>query len=120
MSLNKKEGAAPVYDNSLKIAVAREHQTGNLGYGRLAAKYGLPNAATVRYFVRWYKTRYPSLQATPAVKANEVTGDETALLRKQLREANLKVAGFEIMMEIAQKELGIDIAKKYGTKQSSK
>lgn len=38
-------------------------------------------------------------------------------LAKQLKEANLKIAGLQILIETAQKELGIDIAKKPGTKQ---
>ena len=115
----KKEGRDSIYDSSLKITVAREYLTGNLGYGKLAAKYGLRNGDTVRGFVKWYKKHYPNPEAVPAVSEKADT-EEVALLRKQLQEANLKVAGFEIMMEIAHKELGVDIAKKYGTKQSSK
>jgi len=41
-------------------------------------------------------------------------------LSKQLQEANLKIAGLEMLIETAQKELGVDIVKKYGTKQSLK
>jgi hypothetical protein len=41
-------------------------------------------------------------------------------LSQQLKEANLKIAGLQMLIEIAQKELGIDIVKKPGTKQSSK
>lgn len=118
MNLENK-GRDSIYDSSLKITVAREYLTGNLGYGKLAAKYGLKNAAIVRYFVRWYKAHYPTPSVSPTVPESSDTED-VALLRKQLQEANLKVAGFEIMLEIAQKELGVDIAKKYGTKQSSK
>jgi hypothetical protein len=36
---------------------------------------------------------------------------------KQLKDANLKVTGLEMLIETAQKELGIDIVKKPGTKQ---
>lgn len=115
----KNKGRDATYDSKLKIAVAREYLTGNLGYGRLAVKYGLPHADTVRYFVKWYKAHYPTPESSLPVTEN-TDNEDVALLRKQLQEADLKVAAFEIMMEIAQKELGVDIAKKYGTKQSSK
>ena len=45
------------------------------------------------------------------------TDPEKKQLLKQLKDANLKVAGLEMLIESAQKELGIDIVKKSGTKQ---
>lgn len=118
MSL-KQVGKPAIYDSGLKITVAREYLTGHLGYGKLAAKYGLRNGDTVRTFVKWYKAHYPTPPVSAAV-TEKAEPEEIAVLRKQLQEANLKVAGFEIMLEIAQRELGVDIAKKYGTKQSPK
>lgn len=118
---NKKQGRDPIYPESLKIAVAREHITGNLGYGKLAAKYNLNGPAVVRSFVLWYRKRYAGLTEQPAqtvVAATDFSKDE--LLEKQLQEANLKIAGLEMLIEIASKELGIDIVKKPGTKQSLK
>lgn len=124
MSSTNKEGRTPVYESSFKVAVAREYLTSNLGCGRLAAKYQLPGAHTVRYFVKWYKANYPDpalpLQAAATAVPPDSTNQEVAELRKQLQQANLKVAGWEMMLEIARKELGVDIVKKYGTKQSPK
>lgn len=115
----KKQGREPVYDSNLKIAVAREYLTGNLGYGSLTKKYGLFSIGTTRHFVRWYKKHYPDGVTTPPVVTQPGVNNET-LLSKQLKEANLKIAGLEMLIETARKELGIDIAKKHGTKQSSK
>jgi hypothetical protein len=39
-------------------------------------------------------------------------------MSKQLKEANLKIAGLEMLIETAHKELGVDMVKKPGTKQS--
>lgn len=118
----KKQGREPVYDSNLKITVAREYLTGNLGYGGLTKKYGLFSIETARHFVRWYKKHYPdgvtTPPAPPAVTQEDLTKE--TLLSKQLKEANLKIAGLEMLIETARKELGIDIAKKHGTKQSSK
>lgn len=117
-----KQGRKPIYDNSLKIAIAREYLTGNLGYGALAEKHGIASLETVRHFVKWYKTHYPgSLQSSDAsFKKVTTTSVEDLDVMQQLKESNLKIAGLEMLIEIAQKELGIDIIKKPGTKQSTK
>jgi transposase-like protein len=115
---NNKEGRKPIYENSLKVAVAREYLTTNLSSRDLALKYNLVRADTVRHFVKWYRSHYPeSLDSNPQ-PLNNSSGDQN--LSEQLKEANLKIAGLEMMIEIAQKELGIDIVKKSGTKQSLK
>lgn len=115
---NKKEGRPPIYDSSYKIAIAREYLTGSLGYGTLAAKYGLPSAVTVRHFVNWYKKHFPPPQlseAQGAVVQPAMVGEHT-----ELAEARLKIAGLEMLISIAQKELGVDLVKKFGTKPSNK
>lgn len=119
----KKEGKPLIYAPELKIAIAREYLTGNLGYGRLAVKYGLKAGHVVREFVNWYKVNYPEpeLPADSTDHAISISNaGELASLRKELQQANLKVAGLEMLMKIAQKELGVDIPKKFGTKQSPK
>ena len=124
MSSNYQEGRPPIYDNDLKIAVAREYLSSKLGYGKLAEKYHLPGANTVRFFVSWYKKNYPAadlpLAANAAVAPGGSSPTEIEELRKQLQLANLKVAGWEMLLENAHKELGVDIVKKYGTKQPGK
>ena len=123
MSSTNKEGRTPIFDSELKIAIAREYLTSNLGYGKLAVKYELPGPDTVRFFVRWYKKNYPSANSPDSGSVQENNLDstkDTKELQKELKEANLKIAGLEILIETAQKELGVDIIKKRGTKQSFK
>jgi len=113
----RKQGREPIYDSSLKIAVAREYLTGNLGYGLLARKYDL-GIGTVQHFIKWYKKHYPDgLQQQLHPGSKSVADNQ---LSRQLKEAHLKIAGLEMLIEIARKELGIDIVKKPGTKQSLK
>lgn len=114
----QKQGRAPIYDNAFKIVIAREYLTGNLGYGMLAKKYGLA-LTTVRGFVTWYKRNYTQdLQLIAKVEEPVVSDDpDNKQILKQLKDANLKVTGLEMLIETAQKELGIDIVKKPGTKQ---
>jgi transposase-like protein len=120
MSSTNKQGRASIYESSLKIAVAREYLTSNLGYGRLAQKYGLNGPSVVREFVKWYKKRYPQGHEQQPQQTLEVKGTRDKQGDKALQEANLKIEALETLIEIAQKELGIDIVKKFGTKQSTK
>lgn len=122
---NGKQGRPIIYESSFKIALAREYLTSNLGYKTLAKKYGLEKYHTLIHFVKWYKKHYPDAgepiqqQAQAVVAAKPRSGDDKQLT-KQLKEADLKIAGLEMLIENAQKELGIDIVKKSGTKQSHK
>lgn len=122
MKTPNKQGRSPIYESSLKIAVAREYLTSNLGYGRLAQKYGLTGPSVVREFVKWYKNKYPQggeqQQLQEALELRDVRDNKQG--DKALKEANLKIEALETLIEIAQKELGIDIVKKFGTKQSTK
>jgi transposase-like protein len=118
----KKQGRKPIYDNGFKVALAREYLTSELGYGALASKHGLSSAAKVRAIVTWYKRKFPNAvdDKLHLGKAEVPPMQDLNSLSVELKEANLKIAGLEMMIEIAQKELGIDIIKKRGTKQSSK
>jgi transposase-like protein len=124
MSSKNKGGRDPIHDNILKIAVAREYLSSDLGYKKLSIKYDLPGPSTVQHFVKWYKANYPtgempSVQPMQQGEQHTVTS-EVEELRKQLQHADLKVAAWEMLLENAGKELGVDIVKKFGTKQSGK
>ena len=111
----KKQGKIPLYETSFKVAIAREYLTGNLGYGNLAKKYNIP-APSVAYFVKWYRKR--SSDSAIDTNALPLTPQEDRTFEQQLKEANLKIAGLEMLIEIASKELSVDIVKKLGAKQS--
>lgn len=109
------KGRVPFYEESLKIAVAREYITGQFSYRQLAGKYEL-SVDTVRHCVRWYNQRQeqqPDSEATATLK-------DTATLEQQLACANLRITALEMLIQNANKELGIDITKKSGTKQQGK
>jgi transposase-like protein len=122
----KSPGRAPQYEATMKIAIAREYLTGNLGYGELAKKYGL-SKETIRHFVTWYKENNVTddegqTSAVPAAVNAPFPSltDQPADKDKQLEEAHLKIAALEMLIANAQKELGIDLIKKPGAKQSNK
>jgi transposase-like protein len=120
MKKKHQGGAPPIHDNSLKIAVARDFLTSELGTSEIARKYGLTNSQ-VSHFVSWYRKRYGDnvVGDLPAetIEPSQQTPKEKEL-KKQLADANLKVEALERLIEVARRELGIDILKKGGTKQS--
>lgn len=109
------------YDEALKIAVTKEYLYGDLSLNQVAKKYGLPGEATVRWFIKWYNKHYSvelkSSNASPPQISGQVNQDQLNLLTQQLADANLKVTALEIMIDIAEKDLGVEIRKKRGTKQ---
>lgn len=111
----KTIGTPVSYENSFKIAVAREYLEGKLSQAQLGRKYGLANGEVVRYFVNWYKKNIDGDQPTAPLQNS--TDQE---LQEELRLANLKITALEMMINIAEKELDIDIRKKPGTKQPVK
>ena len=117
MDKPKKQGKPVIYDPAFKIAVAREYLTSVLGVKKLAEKYGLRSGATVRFFVKWYKEKYPN-----GITEQEFSrsGEPVVEIDKDLKEANLKIAALQMLIEEASKELGIDLVKKFGTKRSKK
>lgn len=117
-----KAGLPPVFDENLKILIAREYLTGQLSHGQLAKKYGLSGEHTSRYFVRWYQKwlQAHELEAQADLGGVDDAEGEKKQLEKQLFEANLKITALELMIRTAEDTLGIDIGKKSGTKPSVK
>lgn len=116
-----KAGGKSLYDESLKIAAARDYLTGNLSLSQIAEKYGISGGKeSVRWFVKWYQEHY-QIQLSQTNSSPPICGDKeeksTKDLQKQLSEANLKIAALEIMIQVAEEDLGIEIRKKPGTKQ---
>lgn len=121
-----KAGGKPIYDESLKIAVARAYINGKLSHSQIAQSYNLPNGPVVRNFVRWYHQNFdpdiPYHTSSPQTELRSNKTDEQIKSRlkqveKELSAANLKISGLEIMISIAEKEMGVEIRKKLGTKQ---
>ena len=119
----KKAGRDATYEDAFKVAVASEYLNGVLGYRKLASKYKL-TPSTVGYFVKWYRQHFANpLTTTEPASANQIpqasvqSADHT-VVQKQLQDALLKVEALETLISIANKELGIDILKKSGAKQS--
>src|SRR5688572_32791241 len=109
-----KSGLEPRFEESFKIAVARDYLTGQLSYSQLAKKYELPSGDTARWFVSWYK-QWLDKQENKLDNEPAENNSDTLELARQLKQANLRVTALEMLIQNAEKELGVDIIKKSGT-----
>lgn len=116
---NQKRGAPGKYPPDLKIAIAREYLSSDLGYGALGVKYGY-SAITIVHFVKWYRDHYPGDPGSITPSSTAADTKEDKAVSKQLAEANLKITALEMLIQNASKELGVDLVKKLGTKRSAK
>jgi transposase-like protein len=117
-----KNGRLPVYDQSFKIAVAREYVSGEYSLAQVGARHNL-SRDTVHTFVQWYQKNYPEPTLPEVVQEppSETKPVRTvAELEKELAYANLKLTAYEILISNAEREMGVDIRKKGGSKPSTK
>lgn len=117
------------YDTALKEKIAREYLSKAVTYQALQDKYGM-DGSLIQKWVKIYSKAMQSakLPLGKTIKAKfmgrrktqpEVPVNEYERLRRELEEAKLKNAALEKMIALAETELGIDIRKKYSTKQSN-
>lgn len=113
------------YSKTLKRKVAQDYLAGKFSYSVGAEVYGLRNGGVVKEFVKWYvKTEQSERMASYIEKEllSENSDDgysqlDVKALEAELVAARLKIAGLKTLIEVAEKELEIDIRKKSGTKQ---
>jgi transposase-like protein len=92
-----------------KQQIVSEYLTGGESFLAISKKYGV-NARTIQTWVRAYRKRHPEaevMQEQPNVK----------LLKKQLAQAELKNELLEEMLRLSEEQTGIDLRKKFGTRQ---
>lgn len=109
-----------VYSGSFKLQVVREIVLGNLSYKNAMEKHGIKYASSIKKWCMKYSTQIrEENQESMSKKVHTQTDqeDQIAMLQKALNDSNLKVLGLETMIDIAEKELKIEIRKKSGTKQ---
>jgi transposase len=125
--MDKKRGKSPgkqkKYSDAFKRQVAQAYLMGQHSMKEVAVKFDLPNQWTVKDFVSWYKSEPEEM--IPPAPLSEAEQKEVASLQKRIKELEkqlsheqLRALGFETMIDIAEKELKIDIRKKSYTKPS--
>jgi transposase len=103
------------------IMVRYDHNVKGLSYRSLATKYGISRSLIHRMIMskRNKPAQFERQKAVKsAVKEGMILPDDVQALKEALRLAHLKIELQDLMIDIAGKELGIDLRKKHGTRQS--
>jgi len=111
-----KGGRIAIYDESFKIAVASEYHIGGMSVLQIAQKHGLEEK-TVYHFLRWYKHHQSSLGVE---QPSKIESQNRLNLENELAYAKLKITALELLISNAEREMGVDIRKKSGTKRPAK
>ena len=120
----KKNGPEPNRSYALKRQIAQEFHSGKETAKELAERYGLPNAGTVHKIAHWCKAQGDDFSHLPGPLTEEdrkklpVLQKRVEELERLLEDERIKTLFLETMVDIAEKELGIDVRKKSATKQS--
>jgi hypothetical protein len=106
-------------EEKVAMMIIEDHRIQGLSYRILATKYGL-NRADIHRIVMSKASKKVEKAEPPIVTVREVAAmpDDIDQLKEELRQARLKIELQDLMLDIASKELGVDIRKKSGTKQS--
>ena len=109
------------YTLAFKRKVAGAYFNGDHSYGQLSVQYGVRRDT----LCRWVKQFYGELRITEPIPPDMTEAEQQELealkkqneeLKKKLEYADMKATALEILIDVAEKQLGIDIKKKPGTK----
>ena len=113
----KKLGRVLIYSDAFKMQVAKDYIEGEYSLMQVGDKYSLLKD-TVSYFVAWYRKKFPSIPIEPVETYSG--GDSTEEIAKELAITRLKLHAMEMIISNYEKETGVDIIKKSGSKRSAK
>ena len=99
-------------------AILYDHNEGGLSYRNLAEKHGITRSEVHRIVMSKQKKPKKARAIIREVKEEVPLPGDIELLKKELREARLKIELQDFMLDISSKELGIDLRKKHGAKRS--
>jgi transposase len=112
------------FSDAFKLHIVEEIESGRLTQSEANRKYGILGHSTVSKWLRKYGTvKHGSPQRRSSTmmskEAHEMLRlqNEIKTLKTELDDARLKNVVLETFVDIAEKELGIPIRKKYGAKQ---
>lgn len=119
------------YPDELKLKVVREYLTTGQGVKELMAKYNIEGVNTIGKWVKKYSSSKPDeakIERDKIMsKANQKPSEKSkkqleleakiAALEKELSHEKLRGEALSTLIEVAEKELKVDIRKKPGAKQ---
>lgn len=101
-----------------KEAIIAEYLTGDYSYRQLGAKYGI-DFRKIHYWVSNYKGKIKTKKkAGVKQEPSSASSIEVKRLEAELRKAKLHNEVLEEMLKLSEQLTGIELRKKFGTKQS--
>jgi transposase-like protein len=122
--LKGKRGRQFECDLSFMHLVVREYLMGKFSMLQIAQKHNITRNRLLGWVKRFSADLSEEITTIPILTEKE--SQDQQLLKKQneelaqkLAQAQMKITGLELMIDIAEEQLNIDIRKKSGTKQSN-
>ena len=113
------------FTEAFKLHVVDELESGRLSQASAMRKYDILGHSTVSKWCRKYgrmqvsfKPKAVKMEMTKESQENLYLKNEIKALKRELEDARMKTIVWETLVDIAEKELGIPIRKKYGARQS--
>lgn len=110
--------------DAVKRKAVREIQSGAITVIEAKVKYGVRHKSSIREWIKAFSSDISDIITPPMPQSEKDQVEQSAIeqrckeLENALSQAHLKIAGLETLIDVAEKELHIEIRKKSGTKQS--
>lgn len=123
----RKPGNWFQHDFAFMRKVAIDYLEGDESALEVAVRYGISRAKVSSWAERYRNGQEPFNEVSLAIMSQDQSQQpdnhsdlqkQNEELLKKLAQANLKITGLEIMIDIAEEQLGVDIRKNSGAKQS--
>src|SRR4030088_395200 len=101
-------------DKKKQSQIMNDHQVNGLSYRTLGKKYRVP-ISTLHDMINKRGQKHIKQEQAAAAR-DAMLPDDVKSLKEELRKAKLKIELQDLMIDIASKELGVDIRKKSGTR----
>jgi len=122
-----KEGMCARYTEAFKVHVVREVEAGRISQTEASRRYGILGHSTILKWCRKYGRLLSHRNTRVGLKNMDEKEiellrlqNENKALRQELEDARFKNVVLETLVDVAERELGIPIRKKYGAKRSVK
>lgn len=123
-SVGKRKRTEP-YDLRLKAKIIEEYLQGDVSFAMLGSRYRI-HPGVISRWIRVIKNGRPVISK----KISRFTGmaqqqtieqlqEQIKQLKRQLEDEQIRAELYQKMIEIAERDLGIPIKKKYGSKRSA-
>jgi transposase-like protein len=104
-------------DKKQRTLLIKEYESGGISYRTLAGRHGV-SLGYISKVIRSNKEHQLKKVEPKAVAKEEDLPDDVKTLKEEIRKLRLKIELQDIIIDISSKEMGVDLRKKRGTRQS--